>query len=387
MSRRITVWTDHRYDVVVGHGLQDELRDLVTQGGTHRVAIVHPSALKARAETVRFPLVDAGLEVHLIEVPDGDAAKTADVLQFCWGILGDAGFTRSDVVVGMGGGATTDLAGFVASSWLRGVRFVNVPTTVLGMVDAAVGGKTGINTAHGKNLVGAFYEPIGVLCDLSALASLPVEELRSGMAEVLKCGFIADASILTDFERDPAAAMDPAGDLLADLIMRGIRVKADTVAGDFRETGGDGDIGREALNYGHTLGHAIETFEGHGAMRPGGFAAIKHGEAISIGMVFVAELAYRTGRIDETLLARHRRVLSAAGLPITYRGDVWESLLSTMRLDKKTRGDQLRFVVLQRQPPASLVPDPNDPPGRTRPTIFAGPDDLLLRECYAAVSA
>jgi len=384
MNRRITVWTDHRYDVVVGRGLERELTDLVTRGGTTRAAIIHPRALKARAETMRFPLVDEGLDVQLIEVPDGDAAKDVDVLQFCWRVLGDAGFTRSDVVIGMGGGATTDLAGFVAATWLRGVRFVNLPTTVLGMVDAAVGGKTGINTAHGKNLVGAFYEPAGVLCDLNSLQSLPEAELRSGLAEILKCGFIADPSILDDFERNTAAALDPSGDLLADLITRGIKVKADTVAADFRETGGQthqggGDIGREALNYGHTLGHAIEAFEGYGAVR--------HGEAISIGMVFVAELAHRTGRIDDALLVRHRRVLELAGLPTTYRGDVWESLLATMRLDKKSRGDLLRFVVLQRQPPASLVPDPASPPGRTKPVIFAGPDEGLLLDCYRAVSA
>ncbi len=394
MTRRITVETDHPYDVVVGRGLDAELKALVTDAGTYRVAIVHPRALAVRAQTIRFGLLDAGLQVHLIEVPDGDAAKSADVLQFCWGVLGDAGFTRSDVVVGLGGGAATDLAGFVASTWLRGVRFVNLPTTVLGMVDAAVGGKTGINTSHGKNLVGAFYEPVGVLCDLNALQTLPEAELRSGMAEVLKCGFIADPSILDDFERHTSAATDVTGDLLADLIMRGIKVKADTVAADFKETGADGGIGREALNYGHTLGHAIETFEGHGAgrpdasgaIRPGASGAIRHGEAISIGMVFVAELAHRTGRIDDALLVRHRRVLQAAGLPTTYRGDVWESLLSTMRLDKKSRGDQLRFVVLQRQPPTSLVPNPSDPPGRTRPAIFAGPDETLLKDCYRAVS-
>ncbi|HWV26616.1 MAG TPA: 3-dehydroquinate synthase [Aeromicrobium sp.] len=379
MTRRITVHTDHPYDVVVGRGIGDQLRELVSTGDTHRVAIIHPRALSVRAQTLRFGLLDTGLQVHLIEVPDGDAAKDADVLHFCWGILGDAGFTRSDVVVGLGGGATTDLAGFVAATWLRGVRFVNVPTTVLGMVDAAVGGKTGINTAHGKNLVGAFYEPIGVLCDLNALQTLPGAELRSGLAEVLKCGFIADTTILDDFENNPSAAMDVTGDLLADLVVRGIKVKADTVANDFRETGADGGIGREALNYGHTLGHAIETFEDHGGMR--------HGEAISIGMVFVAELAHRTGRIDDAVFVRHRRVLQAAGLPTSYRSDVWDALLATMRLDKKSRGDQLRFVVLQRQPPTSLVPDPSNPPGRTKPVIFAGPDEALLRECYRAVSS
>ena len=391
MTRRITVRSDQPYDVVVGHGLERELHALIGRHtGTVRVAILHPRALKARAETLRFPLVDEGLDVHLVEVPDGDAAKTADVLQFCWNVLGTGGFTRSDVVVGFGGGATTDLAGFVAATWLRGVRFVTMPTTVLGMVDAAVGGKTGINTSHGKNLVGAFHEPVGVLCDLTALRTLPDRELRSGLAEVVKCGFIADPSILDDVERSTARTLDVEDPLLADLILRGITVKADTVARDLRETAGaagSSDIGREALNYGHTLGHAIETFEGLGRTTSGGSAAMLHGEAISIGMVFVAELALRVGGIDDALLERHRRVLSLVGLPTTYRGDVWEQLLATRRLDKKSRGDQLRFVVLQRQPPSSLVPDPLDPPGRTRPVILAGPDEAVLRDCYRAVSA
>ena len=376
---RIKVRADRPYDVVIGHGLDAEVRQLVGfDTGTRRVAIIHPPGLKARAERLRLPLVDDDLDVQLIEVPDGEAAKVSDVLAFCWGVLGDCGFTRSDVVVGLGGGATTDLAGFVAATWLRGVRHVTVPTTVLGMVDAAVGGKTGINTAQGKNLVGAFHEPVGVVCDLTYLETLSESELRSGLAEVLKCGFIADPTILDDFERDVRGALDRTGPLLADLIARGIRVKADTVSADLREIGGGGGgIGREALNYGHTLGHAIETFEHH---------RIRHGEAISIGMVFVAELAFRTGRIDQALLDRHRRVLSQAGLPTTYRSGVWESLLSTMRLDKKTRGDELRYVVLERVPPTSLLPDPTRRPGQTRTAILAGPDEALLLDCYRAVS-
>jgi 3-dehydroquinate synthase len=388
MTRRITIATDHPYEVLVGSGAQAELPALV--GDAARVAIVHPPTLAPRAQALRETLAAAGAEVLLVAVPDSEAAKTAAVLQDCWTALGAAGFTRSDVVVGLGGGATTDLAGFVAATWLRGVRFVNLPTTVLGMVDAAVGGKTGINTAHGKNLVGAFHEPAGVLCDLDVLVDLPVAELRSGMAEVLKCGFIADPAILTAFEADPAAAIDPASAVLADLIVRGIEVKADAVAGDLRETSGSSSsrIGREAVNYGHTLGHAIEKLENlgvrhgadsapmrHGAdsapMRHGaGSAPMRHGEAISTGMVFVAELAHRSGLIDAALLERHRSVLAAAGLPISYDGAPWEDVLATMRLDKKSRGTQLRFVVLE---------------GLGAPAVLAGPDESLLHECYRAV--
>ncbi|MCL3819106.1 3-dehydroquinate synthase [Aeromicrobium wangtongii] len=363
MSTRLTVPTAHPYEVVIGNGVHDQLRGLVG-ADVRRVAIIHAPTMAAQAARLRAPLAADHLEVHLIEVPDSEQAKTADVLAFCWKVLGGAGFTRSDVIVGLGGGATTDLAGFVAASWLRGVRFVNVPTTVLGMVDAAVGGKTGINTAEGKNLVGAFHEPVGVLCDLDVLAGLPAREMRSGMAEVIKCGFIADPTILDLVEAAPDAVADPTSSIVAELITKGIAVKARTVAGDLHETGADGSIGREALNYGHTFGHAIERFEHY---------RVRHGEAISIGMVFVAELAHRSGLIEKDLLDRHRAVLSLVGLPTAYlRPGIWEALSTTMRLDKKTRGDQLRFVVLEEL---------------ASPTILAGPDESVLVDCYRAVSS
>ncbi len=370
MTVRIRVETSAPYDVLVGSGVSDQLASLVGDD-VRRVAIVHPTVLRERAARLRSTLLreqaTRALDVHLLEVPDGEAAKNAEVLQYCWDVLGRTGFTRSDVVVGFGGGATTDLAGFVAASWLRGVRFVNVSTTVLGMVDAAVGGKTGINTAAGKNLVGAFHEPVGVLCDLDLLVDLPSAELRSGLAEVVKCGFIADPSILELIEGvGTGAVLDPTSAILAELVAKGIRVKAQTVAGDLRETGGgaedDSGIGREALNYGHTLGHAIEREERY---------TVRHGEAISVGMVYVAELAHRHGLIDADLVQRHRDVLSSLSLPTTWAG-AFSPLLAAMRLDKKTRGDQLRFVVLEDL-------------GRT--TILAGPDEQTLRDSFAALAA
>ena len=370
MTSRIRVETAAPYDVLVGQGVRQRLPDLLADD-VRRVAIVHPAVLADRAAELRAAALerrDGALDVHLLQVPDGEAAKTADVLQYCWSVLGEAGFTRSDVVVGLGGGATTDLAGFVAASWLRGVTFVNLPTTVLGMVDAAVGGKTGINTASGKNLVGAFHEPAGVLCDLDLLVDLPSAELRSGLAEVVKCGFIADPSILELVESAGAATvLDPRSPILAELVEKGIAVKARTVAGDLRETGGTGggvgaSIGREALNYGHTLGHAIEREEGY---------RMRHGEAISIGMVFVAELARRHDLVDDDLVARHRSVLDALALPTTWAG-AFDPLLAAMRMDKKTRGDQLRFVVLD---------------DLAHPTILAGPDESTLRASFEALRA
>jgi 3-dehydroquinate synthase len=350
------------YDVVVGHGVLDRLPALVGDG-VRRVAVIHPVALRSDAERVRSWLETTGAEAHAVEVPDGEAAKTTEVLAFCWGVLGRLGFTRSDAVVTLGGGATTDLGGFVAASWLRGVRVVHVPTTLLAMVDAAVGGKTGINTAEGKNLVGAFHHPAGVLCDLDTLTTLPRDELVSGMAEVVKCGFIADPAILDVVETSPDAALEVGTPQLRELVERAVQVKLDVVAGDFKEAGGSsGHPGRETLNYGHTLAHAIERAERY---------RFRHGAAVSIGMVYVAELARLAGRLDDATAARHSAVLASVGLPTTYDGAEWRDLLATMRIDKKARGDLLRFVVLD---------------GLARPAVLEGPDEALLEQAFAAVT-
>lgn len=347
------------YDVVVGHGLADRLSALLGEGT--RVAVLHPETLAGPVETV----LDALRPHHQmlsLGLPDGEDAKTAAVAADCWEALGEAGFTRSDAVVTVGGGATTDLGGFVAATWLRGVRVVHVPTTLLGMVDAAVGGKTGINTGAGKNLVGSFHEPAGVLCDLALLADLPRAELLAGLGEVVKCGFIADPAILDLAEGEPVAAADPASPVLRELVERSVRVKVDVVTGDLRETGGAaGRPGREVLNYGHTLAHAVERAEGYG---------IRHGEAVAIGAVYAGELALRAGRLDEALVERHRTAFGGVGLPTTYAGAPFDELLATMRVDKKARGGQLRFVVLD---------------GLARPALLAGPEERWLRGAYAAI--
>ena len=353
---RITVDGATPYDVVVGRGLLGELRDVV--GGTaQRVAVIHPQVLTSTAESVRDDLAAAGYEVVTLEVPDGESAKTADVAAFCWSVLGRSGFTRSDVVVGIGGGATTDLAGFVAATWLRGVRVIQVPTTLLGMVDAAVGGKTGINTDEGKNLVGAFHPPAGVLCDLDTLATVPRHDYVAGLAEVVKAGFIADPVILDLVELDPQAACRPDAEVTEELVVRSVAVKAAVVGEDLTERGL-----REILNYGHTLGHAIEKVERY---------RWRHGAAVSVGMVFAAELSRLAGRLDSAVVQRHREVLGSLGLPLSYRADAWPDLYDAMQLDKKTRGSMLRFVVLD---------------GVGRPGRLEGPDPALLAAAYAEVS-
>lgn len=360
-TTRIPVRAERPYEVVVGRGLLGELRPLLGDD-CRRVAVIAPAALAETAESVREDLAADGLEAIALEVPDGEAAKTPEVAAFCWSVLGQAGFTRTDAIVGIGGGSTTDLAGFVAATWLRGVRVVHVPTTVLGMVDAAVGGKTGINTEAGKNLVGSFHEPAGVLCDLTALETLPRHDLVAGLAEAVKCGLVSDPAILDLVLGDPDEAVRPESSRLREIIERSIRVKAEVVSEDLRESIG-GPLGREVLNYGHTLGHAIERVEDY---------RWRHGAAISVGMVYVAELARLAGRLDDATVNLHREALGALGLPTTYAGGRWERLLAAMRVDKKARGDMLRFVVLD---------------GLARPAILEGPDPALLAAAYAEVTS
>jgi len=352
------------YDVVIGSGVLDRVGDLLGDD-VERVLVVHPPTLLELTSCLTATLESQGYAVHVAEVPDAEAAKTAEVAAALWAQLGRAGFTRTDAVVGVGGGTVTDLAGFVAASWLRGVRVVQVPTTLLGMVDAAVGGKTGINTAEGKNLVGAFHPPAGVLCDVDVLSTLPEADLVAGLAEVVKCGFVADPVILDLVEAavadDAEQARSAANPHLRELIERAVRVKAEVVAADLRESSL-----REILNYGHTFGHAIEQVEHY---------SWRHGEAVGVGMVYVAELARLTGHLTgpegDALVARHRSVLESLGLPTTYAAGRWDELLTAMRRDKKSRGSTLRFVVLD---------------GLGRPSRLAGPDDALLEAAYGLVS-
>jgi len=349
--------SDAAYDVVVGTGLLGELPGLLGSG-VERVLVIHPRALRATGEAVRDTLGVQGFSAFAAEVPDAEEAKSAEVAAFLWGVLGRSGFTRTDAIVGVGGGTVTDLAGFVAATWLRGVKVVHVPTTLLGMVDAAVGGKTGVNTAEGKNLVGAFHPPAGVLCDLATLETLPSVDFAAGMAEVIKCGFIADPVILDLIETDPEGVRHCHGAAVRELIERSIRVKARVVTQDLKESSL-----REILNYGHTFAHAIEQVERY---------SWRHGEAVSVGMVYVAELARLAGRLDEAVVSRHRSVLAGLGLPTTYRGDRWPQLYDAMKRDKKTRGSLLRFVVLD---------------GLARPSRLEGPDPSLLLAAYAEVSS
>jgi len=339
------------YDVLVGRGVRDRLTEVLSPK-TAKVLIVHAPTLAAHAEELRAQLAGR-VEVYLAEVPDAEAAKRVEVAAFCWGVMGQTDFTRTDAVVALGGGATTDLAGFVAATWLRGVDVVQIPTTVLAMVDAAVGGKTGLNTAEGKNLVGAFHAPRAVLCDLELLDALPRNEILAGFAEVVKAGFIAEPEILDIVEADPEAATDPTTPQFRRVVELAIAVKARVVGEDFTEQGL-----REILNYGHTLGHAIEHAERY---------QWRHGAAVAIGMMFAAELSRLTRNLSDAAVERHRSILTSLSLPTTYPLARWKTLLATMQRDKKARAGMLRFIVL-------------DAIGR--PTTLEGPDESLLFLAY-----
>jgi 3-dehydroquinate synthase len=350
------------YDVVVGRDLLDRL-PTVLGDAPQRVGLVHAASLGDLAHRARTAL--ARYDVHLLPVPDGEHAKTAAVAAECWETLGRAGFTRSDAVVTLGGGATTDLGGFVAATWLRGVRVVHVPTSLLAMVDAAVGGKTGIDTGAGKNLVGAFHEPAGVLCDLAFLDTLPQAELVAGLGEVVKCGFIADPVILDLVETTDPDTLTPGSPVLRELVERAIAVKVAVVLEDLRETGGaDGHPGREVLNYGHTMAHAIERVSDYG---------VRHGEAVAIGSVYVAEVARLAGLLDDATADRHRAVFARVGLPTRWHGARFEELRAAMAVDKKSRGSALRFVVLHALAEPAVLSDPSDDLLRAAYDVMTGP--------------
>jgi 3-dehydroquinate synthase len=324
--RKIHITADREYDIVIGSDYLTELNDLTS--GRARVAVIFSASMKDR-----IPQFESGdSEFFYLPIPDGEAGKTMATLNQAWNWLGAAGFTRSDLIVGMGGGAVTDFAGYLAASWLRGMDWVAIPTTVAGMVDAAVGGKTGINSDYGKNLIGAFHSPITVLIDPSWLETLSDRDFAAGLAEVIKCGFIADEKILDLLEGKNLADVRSSRGTVVELIERSVAVKARVVSGDFKES-----FDREILNYGHTFGHAVELLSRY---------SLRHGECVSIGMVFIANLSEQLHLITKSVRDRHIDVLHNVGLPVTYAESEWPELHAAMKLDKKSRGNILRFVVI-----------------------------------------
>ena len=322
----ISVQAEKTYPVIFGNSWSSETLKIMT--GRTRVAVIVSKDFNPDLSAIQ----SSDSEVHLLQVPDGEEAKSISTLISVWNWLGAAGFTRTDLVIGIGGGAVTDLAGFVASSWLRGLDWVAIPTTLAGMVDASVGGKTGVNSEYGKNLIGAFHSPSAVIIDTKWLETLSDRDFSAGMAEVIKCGFIADAKILDIAGSHTLDTLRADRKATLELIERAVAVKAQLVSSDFKES-----FAREALNYGHTLGHAIEIHSRYN---------LRHGEAVSIGLVYAAELAAARTLISDTELLLHRTLLTTYKLPITFERQAWGKLAPLLALDKKARGKTIRFVVL-----------------------------------------
>jgi 3-dehydroquinate synthase len=337
------------YEVHVGRGLLERLDALLPPlDGARSAAVVHPAALAGIADRAARALAGRGLTVDLLEVPDGEQAKRLAVVETLYERLAAIPAHRADPIVAVGGGATTDAAGFAAATWLRGVPLISLPTTLLAMVDAAIGGKTGVDLDAGKNLVGAFHQPSAVVADLDTLVTLPRPELRAGMAEVIKAGLIADPDLAAAcLQRAPAAVT---GDLdaLGPLVEAAIRVKAEVVGADEREAGR-----RAILNYGHTLGHALE--------RLAGYRGLRHGEAVALGMVFAARVAEAVGLAAPGLVEGHVELLRAAGLPVGGVELDPDSVLEAMGTDKKHggAGGGLRLVLLGAPGKPELVPAPD----------------------------
>jgi len=336
----IKVVSERSYEVKVDCDWLAELPPELIQRA--HVAVVVSEKM---SQSVRKLLPDQP-NITLIEIQDGEDGKSIESLDFLWSQFADIGMTRNDLVIAVGGGATTDVAGFAASTWMRGIDWIAVPTTLAGMVDASVGGKTGMNSPVGKNLIGAFHSPNSVLIDLHWLSTLSDRDFSAGMAEVIKCGFIASPKILEIVSGLSLQELRKSRDVTSQLIAESVRVKASVVSADFKES-----FTREILNYGHTLGHAVERDSNY---------QIRHGEAVSIGMVFVAELARARGLINDELVSEHKRILESFGLPITYEKSALPRLVKIMSLDKKNRGAGIRFVVLTGVGNTTRIDDVND---------------------------
>lgn len=314
----IRVKAEHNYDVEIGVQYSSAIKQILN--GHNKVLILAPASL------IKQYKLKESKNLFLLSTPNGESQKNSKFLELIWKKAASAGIERTDAIIGFGGGATTDVAGFAAATWLRGINWYAIPTSLAGMVDAGIGGKTGINSAAGKNLIGSFYSPKKVFIDPDFLDSLPKRDISAGMAEVIKCGFISDYKILNLVQDD---FLD-----YPQLISRAVKVKADVVSKDFKES-----KLREILNYGHTLGHAIEKDSKY---------KLRHGEAVSIGMVFAAELSKELADLSQDAVSLHRELLANFNLPLTYGKSRWNSLSVLLMQDKKVKQSRLRFIGINR---------------------------------------
>ncbi len=348
LSEPITIrveLSERSYDIRIGRGILDQAGRFVGERlqGKQAIIITDENVCHSHGEHVAASLNSSGIRTEILIVPAGEETKSAEQATALWNRLLALGADRKTFIVAVGGGVVGDLAGFVAATYARGIPFVQVPTSLMAQVDSSVGGKVGINLPLAKNLVGAFWQPAGVLIDLAALDTLPEREFRSGLAEVAKYGVILDADFFDYLERHIAEIIARDNEVLTHLIRRSCELKAQVVAQDEHEETGL----RAVLNYGHTFCHAIETVSGYGKFL--------HGEAVAIGMVRASRLAELVGRIGSDLTARQERLLSALGLPTTASGLDVEALMTAMQRDKKAEHGKLRFVLPARMGHVELV--------------------------------
>jgi 3-dehydroquinate synthase len=325
------------YRIVVASGalatVGQRLRELPV--GTRAALVSDASVARLHGKTVVASLESAGFIVATIEVPEGETAKTLPVAEHCWDQLLAAGLDRTSTVLALGGGAVGDVAGFAAATYMRGVNFVQLPTTVLAQVDASIGGKTAIDHPRGKNMIGAFHQPRLVVVDPSVARTLPEREFRSGLAEVVKHGIVLDADYFAEIERDQAALMARESGVLERIIGGSCRLKAAVVERDEREA----EL-RHVLNYGHTIGHALEAATG--------YDRFAHGEAVALGIVAEARLARALDIADDETVARQERLLAAVGLPVRAPALDLEPVVAAMAHDKKAKDGRVPFVLAPR---------------------------------------
>ncbi len=341
---------ERTYTIEIGTGNLDTLGERVRAwcGASHAVIITDEHVETPHAEAAAASLAAADVTVDLLVVEPGEQTKCADAAAGLWDKLFDCGADRKTLIVAVGGGVIGDLAGFVAATFARGLSLVQIPTTLLAQVDSSVGGNVGINLAGGKNMVGAFWQPAGVLIDTGVLATLSDREYRAGLAEVVKYGVILDADFFAYLEDHTAGLSGRDPDVLRHVIARSCQLKAHVVERDERELTGL----RAVLNYGHTFCHALETITGYGRYL--------HGEAVSIGMLCASRLAERLGRVDAAFTARQRTLLAALELPVAFPTVDHDALLAAMSHDKKVEHGLLRFVLPTRMGHVELVGNVNE---------------------------
>ena len=338
---------DRSYDIQIGSGNLALLSAFLRArcAASHVVIITDDQVDPLYADRLGDQLVEDGWEVHVLIVPAGEQSKSIDNAEELWETMLDEGTDRKSIVLAVGGGVVGDLAGFAAATYARGLQFFQVPTTLLAQVDSSVGGKVGINLPGAKNMVGAFWQPRGVLIDVDVLTTLPDREYRAGLAEVVKYGVILDAEFFAYLEQHLPGIQDRDPAVLTHIIHRCCRLKADVVEQDEQELSGL----RAVLNYGHTFAHAFEA--------AGDYGTLLHGEAVSIGMECAARLAHRLGRIDDQFLARQTALLTALALPTQVPASDADELLRIMRRDKKVDEGRLRFVLPTKLGHVELVSD------------------------------